>query len=177
MHTDRAVGRRSDTQGFRLRVPTRFVQKYTVRTRPEPSVLSHFVALDRAPDRLRGPDGSILPAINRRRKTSWGCQDRRTALPVHARGDVLDPLEAPSAVGPVLAGQFDGQRSQVDAQRRPTRGHLDPALVAVAELHARAVDQQQPWWPPCGCAPPSDATRRRTVPARRPGPAPAALRS
>ena len=37
-----------------------------------------------------------------------------------------------------------GQRSQVDAQRRPTQGHLDPALVAVAELHARAVDQQQP---------------------------------
>ena len=41
---------------FKLGVPTPFVQKYTVRTRPEPSVLSHFVALDRAPARLRGPE-------------------------------------------------------------------------------------------------------------------------
>ena len=40
----------------RYRVPTPFVQKYTVRTRPEPSILSHFVALDRAPARLRGPE-------------------------------------------------------------------------------------------------------------------------
>ena len=41
------------------RVPTRFVQKYTVRTRPEPPVLSHFVALDRASDRLRGPERQL----------------------------------------------------------------------------------------------------------------------
>ena len=60
-------------------------------------------------------------------------------------GDVLAPLEAPAAVGPVVAGHLDGQRTQVDAQRRPTRGDPDPALlVAVAELHSPAVDQQQP---------------------------------
>ena len=73
-----------------------------------------------------------------------GRQDRLTALPIHSRGDVLDPLEAPSAVGPVLAGQLAGLRIQVDAERRATRGHLDPALVAVAELHLRDVDQEQP---------------------------------
>ena len=44
---------------LRFRVPTPFVQKYTVRTRPEPPVLSHFVALDRAPDRLRGPERQV----------------------------------------------------------------------------------------------------------------------
>ena len=38
--------RPSNKLGFALqRVPTRFVQKYTVRTRPEPPILSHFVAL------------------------------------------------------------------------------------------------------------------------------------
>ena len=48
--------------GF-LRVPTRFVQKYTVRTRPEPPVLSHCVALDRAPDRHRDPERQHLNRI------------------------------------------------------------------------------------------------------------------
>ena len=41
------------------------LQKYTVRTRPEPSVLSHFVALDRAPDRLRGPERQYLAGDQR----------------------------------------------------------------------------------------------------------------
>ena len=93
----------------------------------------------RIPRRCAGPQRRLQPAPD-----VLGRQDRRTTLPVHSRGDVLDPLETPSAVGPVLAGQLAGQRTQVDAQRRPARGHLDPALVAVAELHARAVDQQQP---------------------------------
>ena len=57
-----------------LRVPTRFVQKYTVRTRPEPPVLSHFVALDRAPDRLRGPERQYLAGDQQGRKTSWGSE-------------------------------------------------------------------------------------------------------
>ena len=55
-------------------IPTRFVQKYTVRTRPEPPVLSHFVALDRAPDRLRGPERQYLAGDQQGRKTSWGSE-------------------------------------------------------------------------------------------------------
>ena len=56
------------------RVPTRFVQKYTVRTRPEPPVLSHFVALDRAPGRLRGSERQYLAGDQQGRKTSWGSE-------------------------------------------------------------------------------------------------------
>ena len=80
-------------------------------------------------------------AASSRRRMSSGVRIDAPPLPVHSRGDVLDPLEAPSAIGPILAGHLTGQRGQVDAQRRPTRGHLDPALVTVAELHARAMDQ------------------------------------
>ena len=39
--------KRGMADGAGVRVPTRFVQKYTVRTRPEPPVLSHVVGLDR----------------------------------------------------------------------------------------------------------------------------------
>ena len=39
-----------------VRVPTRFVQKYTARTRPEFPVLSHFVALDRTPASASRPN-------------------------------------------------------------------------------------------------------------------------
>ena len=66
--------RRRSRRRAGARVPTRFVQKYTVRTRPEPPVLSHFVALDRAPDRLRGRERQYLAGDQQGQKTSWGSE-------------------------------------------------------------------------------------------------------
>ena len=88
------------------------------------------------PRRYAGPQRRLQP------EASSGVRIDAPPSRYHSRGDVPRPPR--SAIGPVLAGHLAGQRCQVDAQRRPTRGHLDPALVAVAELHARAVDQQQP---------------------------------
>ena len=136
-------------------------RKYTVRTRPEPPVLSHFVALDRAPDRLRGPERQYRAGDQQGRKTSRG-SETGTIHPVrHSARFYLN-----SSATWKITGVQDRPLQVADTLRGIARQHAAaPAAAsrqAAALDYATAIDLMRP------AGPSAAAGAGRRPPRRRP---------
>ena len=126
---------------------TRFQGTDTIRAEihckdsASPPVLSHFVALDRPPDRLRGPERQYLPAINRggrqvggRRPERSSCQAQTLAStrnssaawkitgvpdrPLQLHGHPRAPAVRRYRVFPHESGRYPFLKSAVNRRRR-----------------------------------------------------------